>query len=89
MSGWRASYSRVSTKSQTVIPRDVREHLGIKPGDRLRYRMTERGVMIDKAPAAEADDPLATFTERAGEADEKAKIPYLEPSRAAANRPVG
>jgi antitoxin PrlF len=50
-----AAYSRVSVKSQTVIPREVRERLEIKPGDRLRYRMTEEGVLLDKAPAVDAD----------------------------------
>jgi len=67
-----AAYSKVSVKSQTVLPREVRERLGVKPGDTLRYRVTEAGVLIDKAPAAEADDPFAAFSEWASEADEKA-----------------
>ena len=67
-----AAFSRVSVKSQTVIPRAVRERLGLKAGDRLRYLLTDDGVLIDKAPASEADDPFAAFTEWASEADEKA-----------------
>ncbi len=67
-----AAFSKVSVKSQTVIPREVRERLRLKPGDRLRYRMTEAGVLLDKAPAHEADDPFATFSEWSNEADEKA-----------------
>jgi antitoxin PrlF len=67
-----AAFSRVSVKSQTVIPREVRQRLQLKPGDTLRYRMTEAGVLVDKAPANEADDPFATFSEWANEADEKA-----------------
>jgi AbrB family looped-hinge helix DNA binding protein len=66
------TFSRVSVKSQTVIPRAVREQLGLRAGDRLRYRLTEDGVLIDKAPASEADDPFASFTEWSSEADEKA-----------------
>jgi len=66
-----ASFSKVSVKSQTVLPREVREKLGIKPGDVLRYRLTEDGVLIDKA-ATEADDPFASFSEWSGAADEKA-----------------
>jgi antitoxin PrlF len=50
-----AAFSRVSVKSQTVIPRAVREQLRIKPGDRLRYRMTDKGVLLDKAPAVDTD----------------------------------
>jgi antitoxin PrlF len=65
-------FSKVSVKSQTVIPREVRDRLGLKPGDRLRYRITEDGVLLDKAPADETDDPFAVFTEWSSEADEKA-----------------
>jgi len=67
-----SAFSKVSVKSQTVIPREVRERLDLKPGDTLRYRVTEEGVLLDKAPATEADDPFATFSEWSNEADEKA-----------------
>jgi antitoxin PrlF len=66
-----AGYSKVSVKSQTVIPRIVRQRLGLQPGDTLRYRIAEDGILIDKA-APEADDPFASFSEWASEADEKA-----------------
>jgi antitoxin PrlF len=64
------SYSRVSVKAQTVIPREVREALAIRPGDTVRYRITDTGVVIDKAP--ENDDPFAAFTEWAGRNDDDA-----------------
>jgi antitoxin PrlF len=67
-----SAFSKISVKSQTVIPREVRERLGVKPGDRLRYRVTDGGVLLDKAPANEADDPFATFSEWSNEADQKA-----------------
>ena len=67
-----AAYSKVSVKSQTVLPRAVRERLNVRPGDTLRYRLTGEGVLLDKAPSSEADDPFATFSEWSGEADEKA-----------------
>lgn len=67
-----SAFSKVSVKSQTVIPREVRERLDLKPGDTLRYRVTDDGVLLDKAPANETDDPFATFTEWSNEADEKA-----------------
>ena len=66
-----AIYSKLTTKAQTVIPREVRNRLDLKPGDRLRYRMTPKGVLLEKAHA-ETDDPFATFTEWASEADEHA-----------------
>jgi AbrB family looped-hinge helix DNA binding protein len=67
-----SAFSKVSVKSQTVIPREVREKLNLKPGDMLRYRVTDRGVLLDKAPTNEADDPFAAFSEWSSEADEKA-----------------
>jgi antitoxin PrlF len=67
-----SAFSKVSVKSQTVIPREVRQQLGLKPGDTLRYRVTSAGVLLDKAPANEACDPFATFSEWSNEADEKA-----------------
>ena len=68
-----AVYSRVSVKSQTVLPRAVREALEIKPGDTVRYRLTERGVLLEKAPA-EGDDPFVSFTEWAGKQDDAAYV---------------
>jgi bifunctional DNA-binding transcriptional regulator/antitoxin component of YhaV-PrlF toxin-antitoxin module len=68
----KPAYSRVSVKSQTVLPRAVRAALGIRPGDTLRYRLTGKGVLIDKASVAETEDPFAAFSEWAGESDEKA-----------------
>jgi len=67
-----SAFSKVSVKSQTVIPREVRERLNLRPGDTLRYRMTDAGVLLDKAPASEIDDPFATFCEWSSAADEKA-----------------
>ena len=65
-------FSKVSVKSQTVIPREVRERLNLRPGDTLRYRLTTEGVLLDKAPTSDGDDPFAAFSEWSGEADEKA-----------------
>ena len=63
------AYSKVTSKAQTVIPREVRARLGLKTGDRVRYRMTPKGVLIEKAEP-EGDDPFATFNEWSSEADE-------------------
>ena len=66
-----AVYSKVSVKSQTVLPRAVRDKLGLKPGDTLRYRETPDGILLDKA-TTETEDPFATFSEWSSEVDEKA-----------------
>ncbi|WP_342166248.1 AbrB family transcriptional regulator [Methylobacterium sp. SD21] len=66
----RTAYSKVSVKSQTVLPTEVREWLSIGPGDRLRYVITSEGVTIDKAPA-EGEDPFVAFTEWGGPIDDE------------------
>ena len=71
ISSQTAAFSKVSVKSQTVIPREVREKLKLKPGDILRYRVTNDGILLDKATEA-SDDPFAAFSEWTSEADEKA-----------------
>lgn len=63
--------SRLTSKSQTVIPRAIREKLDIGPGDELRYVETAEGIVIEKAHVMR-DDPFATFIEWASEADDKA-----------------
>jgi antitoxin PrlF len=63
--------SKLTSKAQTVVPRAIRERLGLRPGDTLRYRITKSGVLIDKRPDAE-DNPFVEFVEWAGVEDEKA-----------------
>ena len=65
-----AAFSKVSVKNQTVIPREVCEQLKLKPGDTLRYRLTDKSILLDKA--TEAGEPFAAFSEWISEADEKA-----------------
>ena len=40
------AYSKVSVKSQIVLPAEVRARLGVGPGDRLRYVITPDGIRI-------------------------------------------
>lgn len=65
-------YSKLTSKSQTVLPRDVRDRLELKPGDTVRYRMETDFIVIEKARPTERDDPFATFDEWRSEADDKA-----------------
>jgi antitoxin PrlF len=66
-----AAFSTISVKNQTTIPREVRDRLKLKPGDTLRYRVTDDGVLLDKATEA-GDGPFAVFSEWISEADERA-----------------
>ena len=65
-------FSKITSKSQTVVPREVREKLGLKPGDRLAYALTDKGVTIQKAKATVEDDPFAVFSEWSSAADDEA-----------------
>jgi len=67
-----APVSRLTSKAQTVIPKAVREKLGLKPGDLLRYVVEKDRIVIEKVKTQAEDDPFATFTEWSSEADERA-----------------
>jgi antitoxin PrlF len=62
--------SRLGVKSQVVVPKPVRDALGLKPGDEFAFVIHGHEVKIIPAPA-EGDDPFACFTEWASEADRK------------------
>ena len=45
--------SAITTKGQATIPKAIREHLGLKPGDRVKFFMHPDGsvVLLPKRPA--------------------------------------
>ncbi|MBI3775119.1 MAG: type II toxin-antitoxin system PrlF family antitoxin [Gammaproteobacteria bacterium] len=43
------SDARLTTKGQVTIPRDIRERLHLKFGDRLRFRITDSGQVVLEA----------------------------------------
>jgi antitoxin PrlF len=65
------AHSRVSSKGQTVIPKAVRQRLGLKTGDVIRFKVGDKGaVTIDKVRSTE-DDPFVAFIEWTSDEDEK------------------
>lgn len=64
--------SKLTSKAQTVIPREIRARLDLKPGDVVRYRQTDAGILIDKLPQQSDEDALAAFSEWASTADDEA-----------------
>jgi antitoxin PrlF len=69
----RILMSRLSTKSQTVIPKEVRQALGVGPGDALLYEVAGDRVVLTKARSPTSDDdPFACFSEWDSENDRKA-----------------
>ena len=64
--------AKLSSRAQTVIPKEVRERLGVGPGDTIEFEERGAEVVVRAARAPVADDPFVLFTEWAGEADEEA-----------------
>ncbi len=62
--------SQLSVKSQSVLPAEALERLGVGPGDRLRYALPPESVRLEKAPNS-VDDSFVSFSEWAGAIDEE------------------
>ncbi len=62
--------ARVTTKSQLVLPKPVRDLLNVGPGDTLVFHYDANGVRVEKATVQ--DDPFATFEEWSSAADDEA-----------------
>jgi antitoxin PrlF len=63
--------SKVTSKFQTVIPKPVREKLGLKTGDSIRFRFDETGLVTVEKVVQSEDDPFASFEEWQSEEDER------------------
>lgn len=65
---------RVTTKGQVTIPKEVRDALGIEPGDELAFEKTESGYTIQKeAPTtADGEDPFEKYR---GSAESEESMP--------------
>jgi antitoxin PrlF len=66
----RLARSRLGVRSQTVIPKAVRDALGLSPGDEVVFEITSDGVVLRKS-ARGAENPFASFLEWSSDADVK------------------
>lgn len=48
--------SKVSQKGQVTIPVEIREQLGIRPGDEVTFQETDDGYVLRKAPSGDRFD---------------------------------
>ena len=51
--------SKIFVNGSTTLPKPMRDALGVKAGDRVRYVISEDGVQVLKMPSGKthADDP--------------------------------
>lgn len=65
--------SKLTSKSQTTVPKPVRKALNLSPGDLLSYEISGGRVILTRAPDSTGeDDPFRCFDEWSGKEDEDA-----------------
>ena len=57
--------STVTVKGQVTIPREIRHRLGVKPGDRVRFREFEKQVVIERQDNR-VEAPFGAFKAKQG-----------------------
>jgi antitoxin PrlF len=58
--------SRLNSKGQATIPKDIRDHLGLKPGDRVTFTIMPDGTVQMRAKNKSAM-PLAGMLRKRGQ----------------------
>lgn len=64
--------SRLSSRAQTVIPREVRERLGLRPGDVIAFEEQHGEIVVRPWREPAREDPFAVFHEWASTEDDEA-----------------
>jgi antitoxin PrlF len=64
--------SRLSARSQTVIPKAIRDRLGIGPGDVVAFEERAGEIVLRPVRSPRVAYPFTTFTEWSSEAGEEA-----------------
>jgi antitoxin PrlF len=80
--------SAITVKGQTTIPRAIREHLGLKPGDRVKFFVHPDGtvVLLPKRPAAALRGMIKSRHRRAVTLEEMTKAAVDGASEGMGNR---
>ncbi len=53
--------ARVTSKGQVTIPKDVRESMGLEPGDQIEFVKERKGFRVVKRPARSPFDEFLGF----------------------------
>ncbi len=87
----KAMESAITVKGQATIPKAVRQHLGLKPGDRLKFFFHPDGsvALLPKLPARTLRGMVRSRRRRPVTIDEmsKAAAQAVSGGRARAKRP--
>ena len=59
-----AVFGKITSKAQTTLPKEVREALGVKPGDMLVYRIAKGKVTLARAEPQADWPPLLSYVNR-------------------------
>ena len=64
-------HSRVTSKAQVTVPREIRKALGIETGDELLWNVEDGRVVVSRVSRSHDPfvNPFANFTEWADELD--------------------
>ena len=54
--------SKISKKGQRTIPKDVREKLGLKVGDKVIFESSSKGILIRKKENSDIDKVINEIT---------------------------
>ncbi|MDO8900073.1 MAG: type II toxin-antitoxin system PrlF family antitoxin [Phenylobacterium sp.] len=53
--------STITAKGQTTIPKSVRQALGVDYGDKISFRVDERGVSVHRVDVEHDDEAISGF----------------------------
>lgn len=58
--------SRMSTKGQLVVPKEIRDHLGLRPGDRIDFVIQEDGEVVLRPAVLDVHDLKGILKRKGG-----------------------
>lgn len=60
------SEARLSSKGQITVPRDIRERLKLKLGDKMRFRVADTGEVVVEAAKYHIDELYGLLRRKGG-----------------------